>query len=946
MHSAASATYGAFLSFTRKGHPDLARRIYQALDQAGIRVFADWGIREGEPISDEIITALAQSMTLIAVYCEPYQKRNACQEELRRVFIAAEAEGDPSRRIIVVNPEEGNDHIVPAELRDARYVAARGPDADLTGLIRAVRDRTACLPGPMSMIKHADPPLWLPPRIPGAPGFIGRHGDLWRLHTALRAPDFPLTHATSFGLAAVVAGMAGIGKTSLAYAYAWRFGPAYPGGVYRANLTGATDAQAAVAQHTEEIHRILASLIGPLVNGSDREQMQVLMGGHIDSQPGRSLWIIDDLPPGLDPQILHQLVIPARRVRTIFTSRDTSYGAQAVLVSLDGLTPADGEALLKASRPVAGTEDRDAARLITERLGGHPIALQVAAADLRNRQGLKSYAEYAATLAPDHDVLSLIGESIGMLTPDERTIVELAGVLESQPLPAPLIEAVLSAVTDTAGPPADAGQALDRLETLALARREGTIWSIHPLVSDAARIAGPAPASPSALTFAAARGIFALAGSPQADGGMIRLARTLAASPVLQNTAEADLLRRLLADHYEALGDVVQAARLRRRLAASQPDSPRDLTAAALACNACGEHADAADLAQRALAFERAFPARWALAEALDGLARYAEADTIWQDLDNADLPPSTPQAQQIAYEVARSRAHLARGQLREASVRLEGIRARHAIETADSAAVHQINSATVQLAILCLQTSREREGRQLARSVVTFYRSHNAEKHAICLQAEMAWAEAAVSLPLFELKIDKNSWAEAEKNLQRLYDSYWESAGPDSGLTLRIAVQHALILIRVGKRNKQVFQIINEILPKIQNRYGRNHPLWLRCHYIRGLAYLRQNQFEDACPLLETAWAGQREVLGPRHPETLITQLELGCLLKLSDVPRSRQLVSEVRQALPGVTGWKNDMYGRALAASAMLIVMPSPAVRWLWKLSNRMDYTDPDGW
>ena len=289
MHSAASVTYDTFLSFTRKGHLDLAQRIYHALDQAGIRVFVDWGIREGEPISDEIIAALAQSMTFIAVYSEPYQRRNACQEELRRVFIAAEAEGEPSRRIIVVNPEEGNDHIAPAELRDARYVTARGPDADFTGLIRAVRDRRSSLPGPMSMIKRADPPLWLPPRIPGTPGFVGRHGDMWRLHTALRAPDFPLTHATSSGPATVIAGMAGIGKTSLAYAYAWHFGSAYPGGIYITNLTGSIDAEDSVSQYAEEIHRIFTGLAGPLMNGSDREQLQVLMGAPIDSPSGHRL---------------------------------------------------------------------------------------------------------------------------------------------------------------------------------------------------------------------------------------------------------------------------------------------------------------------------------------------------------------------------------------------------------------------------------------------------------------------------------------------------------------------------------------------------------------------------------------------------------------------------------------------------------------------------------
>ena len=47
--------------------------------------------------------------------------------------------------------------------------------------------------------------------------------------------------------------MAGIGKTSLAHAYAWHFGAAYPGGVYLTILTGARDSEAAVAQQAEEV---------------------------------------------------------------------------------------------------------------------------------------------------------------------------------------------------------------------------------------------------------------------------------------------------------------------------------------------------------------------------------------------------------------------------------------------------------------------------------------------------------------------------------------------------------------------------------------------------------------------------------------------------------------------------------------------------------------------
>jgi tetratricopeptide (TPR) repeat protein len=925
-----AAGYDIFLSFTRKGHPDLARRIDRALSQAGIRVFIDERISEGDPISEEIIDALAQSKVLITVYSRQYVNRNACQEELRRAFIAAEAEGDPNRRIIVVNPEDGNDHIAPAELRDARYVVARGADADLSGLIRAVRDRVAALPGPMSSIRYTSPPRWLPPRIPGTAGFTGRHNDLWRLHTTLRAVDFPLTHATSSSPAAVIGGMAGMGKTSLAQAYAWSFGAVYPGGVYLSVLTGASDFETAAAQHAAEV-RLIAHSIGLPVNGADHDQVRVLMGEYIDRQPGPSLWIVDDLPPGLDPRILHRLVIPARRVRTIFTSRDTGYGTQADLVALDGLTPGDAVAVLKKARAMDTPADRGAALLIAERLGGHPLALSFAAADLRNRQGLRSYADYAATLEPGHDVLSLVGQSLRMLDSDGRIIVDLAGVLGSQPMSAQLIEAVLSAV---AGQGADAGLTLDRLETLAFARRAGMLWYIHPLISDAARRAGSPPVSAETLTAAAAKGVHTL--------GETRLARMLADAPALRDTEDADLLRRMLAEHYESLGDVVEAARMRRLLAASQTGSLTDLAAAALACNACGDYADAVDLASRAIHSERTFLGLWAMADALDGLGQYGGADALWQELDATDPPSSIQSAQRVAYEVSRARAYLARGQTDPAAGCLKDILRRNPRECANDATVHQVNSAKVQLAILCLQTSREQEGRKLARSVVTFYRDRGAEKHATCLQAELAWAEAAVSLPLLELKTDKASWAEAAMTLERLHASYRDSAGASSVLTLTIAVQRALVLARVGKRNKESLAVVTEAVPEIETILGRRHPLWLRCQYVLGLLHLRENDFQEACRLLDLAWTGQKDVLGPQHPETLGTGLEFGCVLRLYDVERSKQLIAEVRKALPGVVGRKNFNYGRAFFASTLLPALPKPVLRRFWEMSNRMEYKD----
>jgi hypothetical protein len=138
---------------------------------------------------------------------------------------------------------------------------------------------------------------------------------------------------------------------------------------------------------------------------------------------------------------------------------------------------------------------------------------------------------------------------------------------------------------------------------------------------------------------------------------------------------------------------------------------------------------------------------------------------------------------------------------------------------------------------------------------------------------------------------------------------------------------------------------MVESVIPAISARLGEKHPLWLRSQYILGLAHLRQNEFEDAHLLLETAWVGQKQVLGPRHPETLSTQLEFGVILKLYDAKRSRQLIFEVLQVIPDVAGRRNFNYGRAFFASTLLQALPGPAVRRFWELSNQWEYKDQKG-
>ncbi|MEV0663678.1 TIR domain-containing protein [Actinomadura luteofluorescens] len=936
MHPPPGTLFDVFVSFTRKGHPELARRIHTALEDAGLRVFIDDEVGYGDPISETLVDRLENSRLLIVVYSERYLERDACQWELMRVYLAGMAEGAPSRRILVVNPEIGDDHIAPPELSDARYLAA-GAEFDMDGLVRAVKRRVRELPGPIGKVRVNDPPRWLPPRIPGTADFVGRYRDMWRLHTQLCA-DLPLTHATTEGPAAMVSGLPGIGKTSLAYAYAWRFGAAYPAGVYVTSLRGADPATARFRQ-AEHI-RQLARSAGIPVAGVDHEELRILLAEHLDGRPGPCLLIVDDVPGGLEPEALDELVVPARRMRTIFTSRDAGAGARAGTVQLTGLAETEGARLLAGFRPLDDPEDRAAARRISVRLGGHPLALRMVAAALRNRQGLRSYAEYAADLETDlksgldeERLLSVIGGLLGLLGEHELLVIELAHILGAQPVPAWLVDAVLGAVGS--GTP-DTGSVLDRLDELAAAHREGSWWHVHPLVGQAAHQAGRVAALAPSLAFAAARGLLGLAPGP--EPGCARLAETLAGSPILTDTDEAYRLYGLAAGHHKELGDVVETARVRSLITTSPFSSAADIAAAALACNASGEYGRAEEFARRALAMDAEFAALWGLAAALDGLGRYGEADASWQRLDREKPPPTFTPDRLAAFRVGRAEAHLARGEQGDAAALLEGVRRDHDITKADDATAHQINAATVELARLRLQTSSEKDARALAKTVIEFYRARAAETHAMCQEAKLVWAEATVALELFEVRPDTSKWGEAEWTLRDLYESFRSSAGPESTLTLKAAVQHALVLVRLGRQSESR-AVLEEVVPLLEARFGQAHPLWLRTQYILGLAHLQLSEFAAARDVLERTWNGQRTTLGPRHYETLRTQLELGIVLKFFDQRRMRDLVTDVRRSLPKDIGRRNDLYGRALAAERLLFPMPVWTARALWRAGELAD-------
>ncbi|MFJ2610216.1 TIR domain-containing protein [Streptomyces sp. NPDC087425] len=306
--------WDVFLSYSRKdaGH---VRRLHEELIAAGLKVFTDESAVAGfAGISDTIRRALAASRVLLAYYSTGYPERPACQWELTAAFLAGLGEGDPRRRVLVVNPEPDTAHIHPVELRDTRHGEPETLVPDILAHLRQV-------PGPMRLGTE-------PPRVHGelpvtVGEFTGRLPELWRLHSALHVQEAPLVTGRTSARPVQLRGLPGIGKTRLAREYALRFGAAFPGGVHWAHADAPQPPQA---------------------------------------PDGPCLYVVDDVPHGLPPRAVTALTARHPLIRTLLITRSRAYGGHGEHLDLEPLPE-------PAATVLAGAPE------IADAAAGHPGAL-------------------------------------------------------------------------------------------------------------------------------------------------------------------------------------------------------------------------------------------------------------------------------------------------------------------------------------------------------------------------------------------------------------------------------------------------------------------------------------------------------------------------------------------------------------------------------------------
>ena len=254
---------------------------------------------------------LAKSKALLAYYSKTYPLRRACQWELTAAYLAAQAEGDPRRRVLVISPETSADHIDPIELRDARFLKAPSDDGEMQQLVQAIIKHVAAIEGALPNFRPLDPPPWHGMNPVRYERFVGRFPEMWKIHSALHETRVVQITGASGQDIAQVTGLGGIGKSLLAKEYALRFGSAYPGGVFWIRAFGNDDAKDALGESEREALRgdqvaEIAERLGISTQGLTVEEIERALARKLGSEGKSCLWVVDDVPSRLDGEALQR----------------------------------------------------------------------------------------------------------------------------------------------------------------------------------------------------------------------------------------------------------------------------------------------------------------------------------------------------------------------------------------------------------------------------------------------------------------------------------------------------------------------------------------------------------------------------------------------------------------------------------------------------------------
>jgi hypothetical protein len=512
----AAAEYDIFLSHAW-ADGERPQHIADALTAAGLRVWFDADeIDDFAGITRAVTEGLAKSKALLAYYSATYPLRCACQWELTAAFLAAQTEGDPRRRVLVINPESGASHIHPIELRDAKFLKPPNTGGEMQQLVQAIGKHVGELSCPLADIHPLTAPNWYGMTPVGSTRFVGRLKEMWEVHSLLSACDVTQITGATVNIGQL-SGLGGVGKSLMAEEYALHFGAAYPGGVFWLRAYSNDDAKTALGPEEREAlradqMRAIAERLGIDTHGLTAEQIEGALTRKIAGENTPCLWVVDDVPNGLGGDALRHWFAPHALARTLITTRSREYGSLAKGIDLSVLTPEEAFQLLTSRRKPAGTDEEEQARQLANALGYHALALDVTGSALVSLGAAEPFREFRAELArEDEDALELAKDladalpngheksiaktllrSILRLGLEGRDFLRLASVLAVAPIPASLVTAAFEKADKLSHNDARRcqAQAFHQVTTASLAEIAGELGdsrAVHTLVSRTVR---------------------------------------------------------------------------------------------------------------------------------------------------------------------------------------------------------------------------------------------------------------------------------------------------------------------------------------------------------------------------------------------------------------------------------------------------------------------------
>lgn len=322
-------------------------------------------------------------------------------------------------------------------------------------------------------------PEWFGKQPSSTHRFVGRQAELWDLHEQLN--DSERVAVGGSRSVTQIHGLGGIGKSFLVQRYAQMFAHYWPGGICWLDATmpeGETSAPALEAHRVSQFAEVAVEL-GLDTEGLNAKQLTKLVRGHLASRE-RTLWIVDDLSPGLEQEDVEAWLVPAH---VLFTTRSREYGAIANTVDLGVLSPGDGYGLLTSWHSPASPEEEVAAVQLAKNLGYHALALAVSAASVQRWGGYLEFQRYVNDGARQHDALEQACVELREQLPTghERSITKTLArsILELGPegLDLLLFCSNVSALAIPARFYARSVQAVDELSEENAATRQRMAWS-------------------------------------------------------------------------------------------------------------------------------------------------------------------------------------------------------------------------------------------------------------------------------------------------------------------------------------------------------------------------------------------------------------------------------------------------------------------------------------